>query len=70
MLGYKQIAHMLLEKGADVNVQGGCLGNALQAASFAGHKEVTHMLLEKGADVNAHGGGFLGHALKAASCLG
>ena len=31
---------MLLEKGADVNAQGGRSGNALQAASSRGHKEV------------------------------
>jgi hypothetical protein len=29
----------LLEKGADVNVQGGRYGNALQAASYGGHEQ-------------------------------
>ncbi len=48
--GHKQIIELLLEKGADVNAQGGCCGNALQAASFKGHKEVVELLLEKGAD--------------------
>jgi ankyrin repeat protein len=60
---------MLLEKGADVNAQGGRYGNALQAASSGGHKEVAQMLLEKGGDVNAQGGWY-GSALEAASSGG
>jgi ankyrin repeat protein len=47
---------LLLEKGADVNAQGGHYGNALQAASDGGHDSVVTLLLEKGADVNAQGG--------------
>jgi hypothetical protein len=31
--GYTSVVTLLLEKGADVNAQGGCYGNALQAAS-------------------------------------
>jgi len=31
---------MLLEKGANINAQGGHYGNALQAASIQGRKEV------------------------------
>ena len=46
----------LLEKGADVNAQGGHFGNALQAASYGGDEGVVRSLLEKGADVNAQGG--------------
>ncbi|KAK3613520.1 hypothetical protein LTR56_027832 [Elasticomyces elasticus] len=57
---------MLIEKGADVNAQGGHVGNALQAASQAGHEKVVAMLLERGAEVNAQGGDF-GNALQAAS---
>jgi ankyrin repeat protein len=61
---------VLLEKGADVNAQGGPYGNnALQAASAAGHKQVVQVLLEKGADVNAQGGPY-GNALQAASARG
>ena len=41
---------MLLEKGADVNAQGGRFGNALQAASAGGHDKVVQMLLENGAN--------------------
>ena len=46
---------MLLEKGADVNAQGGEYGNTLQAASRGGYKKLVQMLLDKGADVNAQG---------------
>src|SRR4029434_11278628 len=65
----KEIARVLLEKGADVNAQGGRYGNALHAASSRGHEEVVRMLLEKGADVNAQGGQY-GNALQAASSRG
>ncbi|KXH69656.1 hypothetical protein CSAL01_13723 [Colletotrichum salicis] len=44
---------MLLDKGADVNAQGGENGNALQAASLDGNKEVIQMLLDKGADIKS-----------------
>jgi hypothetical protein len=40
---------MLLDKGADVNAQGGDYGNALQAASWGRHKQVVKMLLDAGA---------------------
>jgi ankyrin repeat protein len=54
--GNKAVVAVLLDKGADVNAQGGSLGNALQAASCKGHKEIVTLLLSKGADVNAQGG--------------
>jgi ankyrin repeat protein len=60
---------LVLEKGADVNAQGGEYGNALQAASKAGHQPIVQLLLEKGADVNAQGG-YFGNALQAASEAG
>jgi ankyrin repeat protein len=50
------VVWLLLEKGADINAQGGEYGNALQAASAEGHKTVVRLLLEKGADTNAQGG--------------
>jgi len=62
-------ARLLLEKGADVNAQGGEYGNALQAALVEGHVAVVRLLLEKGADVNAQGGEY-GNALQAASNAG
>ncbi len=67
--GRKEVVQMLLEKGANVNAQGGYYGNVLQAASLGGHKKVVQMLLEKGADVNAQGG-YYGNALQAVSYKG
>ena len=54
---------LLLNKGADVNAQGGEYGNALQVASYRGHEAVVRLLLDKGADVNAQGGRY-GNALR------
>jgi ankyrin repeat protein len=59
----------LLDKGANVNAQGGEYGSALQAALVNGHKEVATLLLDKGANVNAQGGEY-GNALYAASFYG
>lgn len=42
---------MLLDKGAEVNAQGGQYGNALQAASSRGHEKIVRMLLGNGADM-------------------
>ncbi|KAL6410100.1 hypothetical protein AUP68_06511 [Ilyonectria robusta] len=64
--GLTGVARSLVDKGADVNAQGGFYGNALQAASHRGHHEIVQLLLDKGADVNAQGG-FYGNALYAAS---
>jgi ankyrin repeat protein len=58
-----------LGKGADVNIQGGEYGNALQAASYEGHHEIVKLLLDNGAVVNAQGGKY-GNALQAASYEG
>jgi ankyrin repeat protein len=63
------VVQLLLDKGADVNAQGGDYGNALQAASAGGHKEIVQLLLDKGADVNAQGG-YYNNALQAASAGG
>jgi ankyrin repeat domain-containing protein 50 len=67
--GYYEIVQIVLEKGADVNAQGGEYGNALQAASLQGHDQIVQRLLKKGADVNAKGGEY-GNALQAASGAG
>jgi hypothetical protein len=67
--GQYEMAKMLLDKGADVNAQGGEYRNALQAASVGDHEQVVKMLLDNGADVNAQGGRF-GNALLAASVGG
>ena len=51
---------MLLDKGADINAQGGGCGNALQAASYEGHQslEVVKLLLDKGVDYNTKSGSY------------
>lgn len=38
--GQDEAAALLLEKGANVDAQGGSYGSALQAASYYGHKGV------------------------------
>ena len=43
----------LLQKGANVNAQGGLYRTALQAASAKGHDQIVQRLLEDGADVKA-----------------
>ncbi|KAM0799534.1 ankyrin repeat-containing domain protein [Usnea florida] len=57
--GHKKVVQILLNKGADINAQGGFDGgkynNALTAASFGGHEKIVQMLLDKGADVNTPG---------------
>ncbi|MCJ1389132.1 hypothetical protein MMC18_001986 [Xylographa bjoerkii] len=58
------VVRLLLDHGADVNVQGGRFGNALQEASYAGNKGIVRLLLERGANVNAKGGN-CGNALLA-----
>ncbi|KAF2458453.1 hypothetical protein BDY21DRAFT_220776, partial [Lineolata rhizophorae] len=69
-LGLKQVVQaILLEEKADVDIQGGDYGRALQAASAEDHREVVHILLDAGADVNAQGGEY-GNALQAASFKG
>ncbi|CAN9091685.1 unnamed protein product [Alternaria alternata] len=60
------VVKKLLDKGAEVNAQGGHYGNALQAASARGHEQIVKTLLDAGADVNAQGGHY-GNALQAAS---
>ena len=67
--GKDQVVRMLLDKGADVNAQGGLYSNALQAASYRGHDRIVQILLDKGADINAQGGDY-GNALKVASSEG
>ena len=66
LLGLREVVELLLDKGADVNAQGGDFSNALQAASFRGHEAVVKLLLDKGANVNAQGGHY-GNALQTAS---
>ncbi|KAJ5910838.1 uncharacterized protein N7473_000141 [Penicillium subrubescens] len=61
---------MLLDKGADVNAQGGKYSNALIVAAEPGHCEITKGRMSMhGADVNAQGGLYC-NALQAASAEG
>ncbi|KAF2470778.1 uncharacterized protein BDR25DRAFT_369265, partial [Lindgomyces ingoldianus] len=52
----QRLVKLLLNKGANVNAQGGEYGNALQVASEGGHEQVVKLLLGKGAYINAQGG--------------
>ena len=45
-----EAAKLLLDKGADVNAQGGHFDNALHVASYNGHEPVVRLLLDKGAE--------------------
>jgi ankyrin repeat protein len=69
LFGHNAVVQLLVDKGADVNAQGGEYGNALQAASERGHEQVVKTLLDKGANVNAQGVVY-GNALQAASARG
>lgn len=60
-----EAVQVLLDGGADVNIQGGPLGSALQGAALAGKSQVVKLLLERGSLVN-HASGLYGSALKIA----
>jgi hypothetical protein len=62
----KAIVKLLVEHGADVNAQGGQLGNALQEAVFAETEDVVQLLIRNSAQVNAVGG-YYGTALQSAA---
>lgn len=64
--GYTDIVKMLLDRGADRNLQGGEYGSALQAASFRGHTKTVRILLDHSADANVQGERY-GSALAGAS---
>jgi hypothetical protein len=51
--GHEKVVQLLLDKGADVNAQGGEYGNALQAAFNRGHDKLVATLFKKGAELNA-----------------
>jgi len=61
MVGHKEIAELLIAKGADVNAKGDLVGHTplqvvatpLFIALIQRHKEVVELLIAKGADVNA-----------------
>jgi ankyrin repeat protein len=66
---FVSLAKKLLDRGADVNAQGGRYGNVLQLAANMSNASLVRLLLEKGANVNA-AGGYFGNALQAASIDG
>ena len=51
-------SHLLLEKKANLNIQGGEFGSAVEAAAFYGRTELANLLLENGAKPNTKGGRF------------
>ena len=56
--GHKEIAELLIVKGADVNMKNRFGWTPLAFAAERSHKEVVELLIAKGADVNAeHSGG-------------
>jgi ankyrin repeat protein len=63
--GNDEVVKILLERGADINVQCGKYGNALKAAAVTQNAGVVKMLLEGGAIVNIEGG-IYGNVLQAA----
>ncbi|RFU79741.1 ankyrin-3 [Trichoderma arundinaceum] len=54
--GIKEAIEVLLQRGADVNINGGKYGSALLAAINEGNKEIAELLLNAGADINFKGG--------------
>ena len=70
-LGHQRIVKLLLDKGAEVNAQGGKYGNALQAAVAGNHTAIVELLLNNGADVSRHdsqGKSVLHYATNSANC--
>ena len=52
--GHKEVAELLITKGADVNAKSSDVGwTPLLGAAGKGHKEIVELLIAKGADVNA-----------------
>jgi hypothetical protein len=45
--GLQRVTELLLQRGADINAQGGRFSNALQAASAYGRKEIVQILLNQ-----------------------
>ena len=62
--GQTPTAHLLIQRGANVNIQCGRLGSPLYAACFAGHLSVVRLLLDSHADPRL--GGTFENAVEAA----
>ncbi|OBT69998.1 hypothetical protein VE03_00646 [Pseudogymnoascus sp. 23342-1-I1] len=68
--GHWEMAELLLESGANANVEYHSDGNALQAAASDGNYHIVQLLLRYGADVNSGYGDYYGDALEAAAFSG
>ena len=55
--GHKEIAELLIEKGANVNAKNKYRTTPLHRAAAWDHKEVAELLIAEGADVNARDNG-------------
>jgi hypothetical protein len=53
--GHIEIARLLLQNGAEVNVKSNCGSTPLHWAASDGHVEILHLLVENGADLEAQG---------------
>ncbi|MFO0888670.1 MAG: acyltransferase family protein [Isosphaeraceae bacterium] len=51
--GDRDIAALLIDRGADVNARSGDGSTPLQSAAFLGHADVAELLVERGADVRS-----------------
>lgn len=59
------VAHALIDAGADINGHSGPYHTPLQAAAAGGHISTVKLLLDRNADIHAQGGDY-GNALQAA----
>jgi hypothetical protein len=53
MIGHVEIARLLLQNGAEVNVKSKYGTTPLHSAAFQGHVDILHLLVENGADLEA-----------------